>query len=127
MSEMDRFPMFTGHPAPEVPECRCGDGTTLRGYIKTYGETPTMTASNREHWKRRAEAAETQLAARPETAAPTPAPTREMEPEQLLAVIAKQSSIMQNMIGDWHRAVTLDKIAAALSSPVGETPNKETT
>ena len=32
--------------------------SVLRGYIKTYGETPTMTWSNREHWKQRAERAE---------------------------------------------------------------------
>ena len=35
-----------------------GDAMTLRGYIKTYGETPTMTASSRDHWKKRAERAE---------------------------------------------------------------------
>ena len=55
-------------PAPDG--CACGDGATLRGYIATYGETPAMTASNREHWKRRAEIAEAALAA----AAPAPAP-----------------------------------------------------
>lgn len=35
-----------------------GDAQTLRGYIKTHGETPAMTWSNREHWKKRAELAE---------------------------------------------------------------------
>ena len=35
-----------------------GDAQTLRGYINTYGETPAMTWSNREHWKNRAERAE---------------------------------------------------------------------
>ena len=54
-------------PAPD--DCACGDGSTLRGYIATYGETPAMTAGNREHWKRRAEIAEAALAA----AAPAPA------------------------------------------------------
>ncbi len=34
------------------------DAQTLRGYINTYGETPAMTWSNREHWKNRAERAE---------------------------------------------------------------------
>ncbi len=34
------------------------DAQTLRGYIKTHGETPAMTWSNREHWKKRAERAE---------------------------------------------------------------------
>jgi len=34
------------------------DARTLRGYIETYGETPAMTAANRDHWKQRAEIAE---------------------------------------------------------------------
>ncbi len=54
---------------PDDLACHCGDGATLRGYIHEYGETPAMTASNREHWKRRAEAAEAALA--------TPAPVVE--------------------------------------------------
>ena len=35
-----------------------GDAATLRGYINTYGETPAMTWSSREHWKNRAVRAE---------------------------------------------------------------------
>ena len=37
------------------------DAQTLRGYINTYGETPAMTWSNREHWKKRAERAESDV------------------------------------------------------------------
>ena len=35
-----------------------GDAATLRGYINTYGETPAMTWSSREHWKNRSVRAE---------------------------------------------------------------------
>jgi hypothetical protein len=37
------------------------DAQTLRGYIKTHGETPAMTWSTREHWKNRAERAEADI------------------------------------------------------------------
>jgi hypothetical protein len=37
------------------------DAATLRGYIATYGETPSMTASSRDHWKARAEKAEAEV------------------------------------------------------------------
>ncbi|MGB9408407.1 MAG: hypothetical protein WCA89_12775, partial [Terracidiphilus sp.] len=40
------------------PEDLESDAQTLRGYIKTHGETPAMTWSTREHWKKRAERAE---------------------------------------------------------------------
>jgi hypothetical protein len=39
------------------------DADTLRGYIDTHGETPAMTWSNREHWKKRAERAEARCSA----------------------------------------------------------------
>lgn len=38
-----------------------GDAATLRGFIKTFGSTPSMVASDRDHWKRRAEEAEAQV------------------------------------------------------------------
>ncbi len=47
--------------AAEV-ERLAGDAETLRGYLKHYGETPTMTASSRNHWRHRAEAAEAEAA-----------------------------------------------------------------
>lgn len=46
----------------EVVDHDEGDAATLRGYINTYGETPSMTASSREYWKARAEAAEGEIA-----------------------------------------------------------------
>jgi hypothetical protein len=38
------------------------DAATLRGYIRTYGETPTMTAASRDRWKQRAEQSDLALA-----------------------------------------------------------------
>jgi hypothetical protein len=39
-----------------------GAALVLAGHHRAHGETPSMTASSREHWKRRAEAAEAKLA-----------------------------------------------------------------
>ena len=48
-----------------------GDATVFRSYIREVGETPMMTASNRDHWQARATAAEAELATL-RAARPTP-------------------------------------------------------